>query len=71
MTARDREVLDFIKGYAVREGMLPTMREIGAGVKLASINTVHLHIHNLEKEGLIEFRGKRYRVRGLRYEYDE
>lgn len=70
MTARDREVLDFIKGYAVREGMLPTMREIGVGVKLASINTVHLHIHNLEKEGLLEFRGKRYRVRGLRYEHD-
>ena len=70
MTARDREVLDFIKGYAVREGMLPTMREIGVGVKLASINTVHLHIYNLEKEGLIEFRGKRYRVRGLRYEHD-
>lgn len=70
MTARDREVLDFIKEYAVREGMLPTMREIGAGVKLASINTVHLHIHNLEKEGLLEIRGKRYKVKGLRYEYD-
>lgn len=70
MTARDREVLDFIKEYAVREGMLPTMREIGVGVKLASVNTVHLHIHNLEKEGLLEIRGKRYKVKGLRYEYD-
>ena len=70
MTKRDKEVLNFIVNYALREGVLPTFEEIGEGVNLKSKSTIHTHVHKLEKEGYLEFHGARYKVKGIHYERD-
>ncbi len=53
MTKRQQEIFDFIKRYASRYGYPPTVREIGKAVGLASSSTVHAHLANLEKSGLL------------------
>ena len=70
MTKRDKEVLNFIVNYALREGVLPTFEEIGEGVNLKSKSTIHTHVHKLEKEGYLQYQGSRYKVKGIHYERD-
>src|SRR6266576_575784 len=53
MTKRQQEIFDFIKRYASKYGYPPTVREIGKAVGLASSSTVHAHLANLEKYGLL------------------
>ena len=53
LTKRQQEILDFIKRYSVRHGYPPTVRDIGKAVGLASSSTVHAHLANLEKLGLL------------------
>ncbi len=50
-TGRQAEILAFIEGHVVRHGYPPTVREIGAGVGLASPSTVHRHLEKLEDGG--------------------
>lgn len=64
---RDK-IYGFILEYGLREGMLPTIREIGEGIGLLSTSSVESHMRKLEADGLIERVGKRYRVKGLKYE---
>src|SRR6185503_4766729 len=53
MTSRQQEIFQFIKRYASKYGYPPTVREIGKAVGLASSSTVHAHLANLEKYGLL------------------
>ena len=53
LTKRQQEIFDFIKRYASKYGYPPTVREIGKAVGLASSSTVHAHLANLEKSGLL------------------
>jgi len=53
LTKRQQEIFDFIKGYSSRHGYPPTVRDIGKAVGLASSSTVHAHLANLEKIGLL------------------
>jgi repressor LexA len=53
LTKRQKEIFDFIKRYAGRYGYPPTVREIGKAVGLHSSSTVHAHLANLEKSGLL------------------
>jgi repressor LexA len=53
LTKRQQEIFDFIKQYTEANGYPPTVRDIGAAVGLASSSTVHAHLANLEKRGLI------------------
>jgi repressor LexA len=53
LTKRQQEIFDFIKQYTDANGYPPTVRDIGAAVGLASSSTVHAHLANLEKRGLI------------------
>ena len=53
LTKRQQEIFDFIKRYAGRYGYPPTVREIGKAVGLHSSSTVHAHLANLEKSGLL------------------
>jgi SOS-response transcriptional repressor LexA len=48
---KQREILDFIRGYYDRLGVSPTLEEIGEGVHLRSIATVHKHVTNLMRAG--------------------
>ena len=53
LTKRQKEIFDFIRRYAAKHGYPPTVREIGAAVGLTSSSTVHAHLANLEKIGLL------------------
>jgi repressor LexA len=53
LTKRQQEIFDFIKRYSSDHGYPPTVRDIGKAVGLASSSTVHAHLANLEKVGLL------------------
>jgi repressor LexA len=53
LTKRQKEIFDYIRGYASKQGYPPTVREIGKAVGLTSSSTVHAHLANLEKIGLL------------------
>jgi repressor LexA len=53
LTDRQREIWNFVVDYVDRWGYPPTVREIGEHVGLASPSTVHAHLANLERAGLL------------------
>jgi repressor LexA len=53
LTKRQQEIFDFIKRYSTRHGYPPTVRDIGKAIGLTSSSTVHAHLANLEKLGLL------------------
>jgi len=53
LTKRQQEIYDFIRKYSAKYGYPPTVRDIGKAVGLASSSTVHAHLANLEKLGLL------------------
>ena len=53
LTKRQKEIFDFIRRYGSKYGYPPTVREIGKAVGLHSSSTVHAHLANLEKVGLL------------------
>ena len=53
LTKRQQEIFDFIKRYSARYGYPPTVRDIGKAVGLASSSTVHAHLANLERIGML------------------
>jgi repressor LexA len=53
LTRRQREVYDFISSFVQSNGYSPSFEEIGDGLGLSSLATVHKHICNLEKKGLL------------------
>jgi len=53
LTGRQREIWSFLLDYVDRHGYPPTVREIGDAVGLASPSTVHAHLANLERAGLL------------------
>ncbi len=54
LTARQQQIWDFLVEYVDRRGYPPTVREIGEAVGLASPSTVHAHLANLERAGLLK-----------------
>ena len=53
LTKRQQEIFDFIERYSAKYGYPPTVRDIGKAVGLASSSTVHAHLANLERIGLL------------------
>src|SRR5215211_6919260 len=53
LTARQQEIWQFLVSYAAKHGYPPTVREIGEEVGLASPSTVHAHLANLERAGML------------------
>jgi repressor LexA len=53
LTKRQQEIFDFIKRYIGEHGYPPTVRDIGKAIGLTSSSTVHAHLANLEKVGLL------------------
>jgi repressor LexA len=53
ITRRQRQVYDFISEFVQKNGYSPSFEEIGQGLELSSLATVHKHISNLEKKGLL------------------
>ncbi len=54
LTARQQEIWQFLVEYTDGHGYPPTVREIGEAVGLASPSTVHAHLANLERVGLLK-----------------
>ena len=53
LTARQQEIWNYLVEYVDQHGYPPTVREIGEEVGLASPSTVHAHLANLERAGLL------------------
>ena len=54
LTERQQEIWNFLVVYVDAHGYPPTVREIGEKVGLASPSTVHAHLANLERAGLLK-----------------
>jgi repressor LexA len=54
LTGRQQEIWTFLVEYVDLHGYPPTVREIGEEVGLASPSTVHAHLANLERAGLLK-----------------
>ena len=59
LTARQKEIYDFLLRTIREKGYAPSMHEIGARFKIASTNGVSDHLKALEKKGYIRRVGKR------------
>lgn len=54
LTPRQEQVLEFIRESIRINGYPPTVREICSALDLSSPSTVHAHLANLERHGLIK-----------------
>lgn len=64
ITAKQEQVIDFIRSYSKDHGYPPTQSEIAKAIGVNSSNAARLHLLALERKGLIEF--KPYISRGIR-----
>src|SRR3954453_14742087 len=53
LTERQQQIWNYLVEYVDGHGYPPTVREIGEHVGLASPSTVHAHLANLERAGLL------------------
>lgn len=53
ISAKQKEILEYIKQSILTRGYPPAVREIGAAVQLKSTSSVHSHLETLEKNGYI------------------
>jgi repressor LexA len=53
VTERQRAILDYLRAFVDEHGYPPTVREIGEAVGLRSPSTVHAHLAQLERAGLL------------------
>ncbi len=54
VTRRQKEVVDFISSFTDRNGYSPSFEEIAQGLNLKSLATVHKHITNLQRKGVVQ-----------------
>jgi repressor LexA len=53
LTTRQRQIFEFIQRHTQEKGYPPTVRDIGKAIGLTSSSTVHAHLANLEKIGML------------------
>jgi repressor LexA len=53
LTKRQQEIFDYVKRHVGEHGYPPTVRDIGKAIGLTSSSTVHAHLGNLERLGLL------------------
>ena len=53
ISAKQQEILDYIKEEILKRGYPPAVREICEAVNLKSTSSVHSHLETLEKNGYI------------------
>jgi repressor LexA len=53
ITAKQQEILEYIKSQILNKGYPPSVRDICAAVNLKSTSSVHAHLETLEKNGYI------------------
>jgi repressor LexA len=53
VTKRQKQFLDYLGTYIDKHGYAPTLDEIGRHFGLTSLATVHKHLQNLERKGMV------------------
>ena len=53
ISAKQTEILEFLKNTILTKGYPPSVREICEAVNLRSTSSVHAHLETLEKNGYI------------------
>ena len=53
LTAKQKQIYDYIRSFSARHGYSPSVREIAQAVGLKSPSTVHFHMKALEEAGAI------------------
>ena len=53
LTRRQREVMDFIAEFLREHNYSPSFEEIGKGLRLSSLATIHKHVSTLERKGFL------------------
>jgi repressor LexA len=54
ITRRQHDVYSFIQQFVEQNGYSPSFEEIGEGLGLSSLATVHKHVTNLQQKGLLK-----------------
>ena len=54
MTKRQRQILDFIERFVATNGYSPALHEIASAMGLKAVSTVHKHLQNLERQGVLK-----------------
>lgn len=54
LTPKQRQILDFIRGYTIEQGYAPSLQEIRDHMGLSAVSTVHEHLVNLESKGMLK-----------------
>ncbi len=62
LTRRQKELVDYLDQHIRKLGYAPTLEEIGDHFGLSSLATIHKHLTNLEKKGLIRRKWNRSRA---------
>lgn len=62
LTKRQKELVDYLDAYIARSGYAPTLEEIGRHFGLSSLATIHKHLTNLERKGMIRRKWNRSRA---------
>jgi repressor LexA len=53
LTKRQREILEFIRSFQAAKGYAPSLEEIAAHFKLSAVSTVHEHLVNMSRKGIL------------------
>ncbi|MGH9491029.1 MAG: transcriptional repressor LexA [Terriglobales bacterium] len=61
LTRRQKQVMDFLREFLLRQGYAPSFEEIAAGLGLRSLATVHKHIATLTAKGYLRHGANRRR----------
>ncbi len=64
LTARQAQILAYLQRHRAREGVPPTLQEIGAALGIAHVNAVAKHLQALQAKGAIALTPNR--ARGIR-----
>jgi repressor LexA len=62
LTRRQKELIDFLDRFIGKKGYAPTIEEMAEHFGLRSLATVHKHLTNLQKKGLVKRDSNRSRA---------
>ena len=62
LTRRQKELIDFLDHFIEKKGYAPTIEEMAEHFGLRSLATVHKHLTNLQKKGLVRRHSNRSRA---------